>query len=44
MILIFLFLDENQTLIVTVSLQPPQEKATGLSLYDFSLIKSKFKR
>lgn len=38
-----LFLDENQTSIGIVSLQPPsQEKATGLLLNDFSLIMSKF--
>lgn len=38
-----LFLDENQTSIGIVSHQPPsQEKATGLLLYDFSMIKSKF--
>lgn len=38
-----LFLDENQTSISIVSFQPPsQEKATGLLLNDFPLIKSKF--
>lgn len=40
-----LFLDENQTSIGNGSVQhPSQEKVTGMLLYDFSLIKSKFKR